>query len=247
MADGSLHEGHRDRVKEKIRKKGFEDLPEHEVLEYILFFSIPRKDTNPLAHELVNRFGGFAQVLEASEEELRSVNGVGDKSAALIKMLLGVGRYYAQCKTRSKEFPESSKEREELIASLFYGESNEVFWIIALNDKLEILRKVKLAEGIPNTVSASISRIAAEAVSAGATALVLAHNHPNGASLPSPEDIPATARIMAALKPLNIQVLDHYIAAPDGVCSMRKRGNMPFFNDVTGEVCYIHDRRQGKV
>lgn len=244
MAGGSLHENHRQRVHDKIRKKGFEDLPEHEVLEYILFFSVPRRDTNPIAHALVDRFGGFAQVLEASEEELCEVPGVGPNSARLIHMLLGVGRYYAQCKTRTPRFPKESEGREKFIASLFYGESNEVFWIVALSDTLQILRKVRLSEGVSNTVSASINRIAAEAVSAGASALVLAHNHPSGTAIPSSEDIPATARIVAALQPLNIQVLDHYIAAPDGVCSLRKRGNMPFYNALTGEVCYTYDKQQ---
>lgn len=244
MANESLHKDHRQRMYRKISKMGFEDLPEHEVLEYILFFSVPRRDTNPIAHALIDRFGGFAQVLEASEDELLEVPGIGPNSARLIRMLPGVGQYYAQCKTRTPRFPQKDEDREAFIASLFYGQSNEQFWIIALSSKMQILRKVKLAEGGPNMVSASISRIAAEAVSAGAAALVLAHNHPTGTALPSAEDIPATARIMVALQPLNIQVLDHYIVAPDGVCSMRKRRNMPYFNSVTGEVCYIHDKQR---
>lgn len=240
----SPHKGHRERMKEKVQKMGLDDFPEHEVLEYVLFHAIPRIDTNPLAHALIERFGGFAQVLEASEEELREVEGVGPKTAQLLTMLPAVGRYYAQCKTRTSRFPKNDKDREAFIASIFHGQSNEQFWIIALGDRLQILRKVMLAEGGINMVSASINRIAAEAVSAGAAALVLAHNHPAGTAMPSAEDIPATARIMAALQPLNIQVLDHYIAAPDGVCSMRKRGNMPYFNSVTGEVCYIHDKQR---
>lgn len=244
MANGSLHENHRQRVHGKISKKGFEDLPEHEVLEYILFFSVPRRDTNPIAHALIDRFGSFVQVLEASEEELLEVPGIGPNSARLIHMLLGVWQYYEQHKTRTPWFPKKEEERKAFIASIFRGQSNEQFWIIALSDKMKILRKVKLAEGVPNTVSASISRIAAEAVSAGATSLVLAHNHPAGTALPSAEDISATTRIVIALQPLNIQVLNHYIAAPDGVCSMRERGNMPRFNSVTGEVCYIHDKQR---
>lgn len=241
QAGGTQHEKHRQRMHRRVEKTGFEGFSEHEVLEYILYFAVPRRDTNPIAHALIERFGGFAQVLEANEEELLEVPGIGPTSARLIHSLLGIGQYYAQCKTSNIRFLRTEPEKEAYFSALFYGQSSESFWLIALDDRLRILRRVKISEGVANAVSTSVTRIAAEAVSASATGVVLAHNHPTGFAAPSAGDIAATAQIMQALRPLNIFVLDHYIVTPDGVCSMKQRGNLPRYNPATGEVCYIHE------
>ena len=81
MGEKSIHDHHRERMYERVRKNGFEGFSDHEVLEYMLYFALPRIDTNPLAHALIDHFGGYAQVLEASEEELRAVPGIGPASA----------------------------------------------------------------------------------------------------------------------------------------------------------------------
>lgn len=244
MADSALHEKHRQRMHNRVAETGFEGFSEHEVLEYLLYFAMPRRDTNPIAHALINHFGGFAQVLEASEKELLEVEGIGPSSARLIHSILGISRYYEQYKVRDEHILKEEATRQRYIRAMFFGQSNESFWIISLDERMRILRRSMINMGQPNTVTTLISSIAAEAVKAGASGVILAHNHPNGFASPSSDDIASTAQIIRALQLLNIHVLDHYIAAPDGVCSMKKRGNLPRINPITGEVCYVHEQRR---
>ena len=105
MADGKerpIHENHRARMQERVAHNGMESLAEHEVLEYMLYLAIPRQDTNPLAHRLIDHFGSFCRVMEATPQELMQVKGVGPRSAQLISDIMEFGRYYA-VKKRKKD------------------------------------------------------------------------------------------------------------------------------------------------
>ena len=97
-----LHENHRARMKARVERDGLESLAEHEALEYLLFLAIPRKDTNELAHRLIQHFGDFCKVMEASPEELKQVPGIGEKSARLISTVTAFGRYYALKKRKHR-------------------------------------------------------------------------------------------------------------------------------------------------
>ena len=115
MGEKSIHDHHRERMYERVRKNGFEGFSDHEVLEYMLYFALPRIDTNPLAHALIDHFGGYAQVLEASEEELRAVPGIGPASARLIHSILMFSRHYQISKTRFFKQLDSCEKRVLLI------------------------------------------------------------------------------------------------------------------------------------
>ena len=129
-----LHEEHRARMYERVQRDGLDSLAEHEALEYLLFLSIPRQDTNELAHRLIKHFGSFCAVMEAGEDELQKVKGVGPKSARLIVSVAAFGRYYAQRKRRPQVSLESTENAIEYVKPLFFGLQNERFYIIVLDD-----------------------------------------------------------------------------------------------------------------
>ena len=135
MADGKerpIHENHRARMQERVAHNGMESLAEHEVLEYMLYLAIPRQDTNPLAHRLIDHFGSFCRVMEATPQELMQVKGVGPRSAQLISDIMEFGRYYAVKKRKKQATLDTTANAIEYIKPLFLGLQNEVLYIILM-------------------------------------------------------------------------------------------------------------------
>ena len=232
----SIHADHRKRMRERVRQSGLESLAEHEALEYMLFDSIPRQNTNPLAHRLIEHFGNFCNVLEASEEELTKVDGIGPKSAQQLHAHLDIFRYYALHKRRKRPNLKSATAKIQYVEPLFLGLGNEVMYLIVMDEKYEPLRDIKVVEGTPNQLRADISKMARAAVAAGATCAVLAHNHPHGLAIPSNADFTTTGIVARALGVLGIDLLDHIIVADDGSISMQSTGRMPCYDAITGEI-----------
>lgn len=225
-ADKPLHADHRARMQERVRREGLGGLAAHEVLEYLLFFSIPRKDTNALAHRLIQHFGGYCNVLDASEEELLKVEGIGPASARLISSIRKFDQYYLLQQRRGRSHPLANEQaRIEYVRPLFYGEHNEICYLIAMNDQYLPLRDIRVSEGVPNHVAINTRKMAREAVSSGCTCAFLAHNHPSGLAAPSSADIYATRLASQALMPLGIHLVDHIIVAPSDAASMMKQFN----------------------
>ena len=211
--DEQLHQDHRARMHQRVKNSGMDDFADHEVLEYLLYFAIPRRDTNPIAHRLLNKFGSFARVLEASEEELCQVEGIGPNSARLLRAVLLVDRHYQNSRRR--------KVRQ--LASC----NHEVVYMIGVDDGLKILQTVKLAEGVVNQVHIPIRKVVQTALSMGATGVILTHNHPAGVALPSHEDMLTTRSILDALKMVDVQLIDHVIVADGEGTSMLENRRMP--------------------
>lgn len=243
MADAGQHHNHRARMYQRAEQAGFENFAEHEMLEYLLYFAIPRKDTNGLAHTLMEHFGGFAQVLEASEDALQQIPGIGPGTARLLHSILPLYNYYARCKQCNVRYLKDDQTIQEYFRALFAGVCHEVLYMAALDDRHRLLRVIKLGEGLSNTVEASRALVVAKAVEARATGVILAHNHPGGVAMVSEADVVATIAIMNSLVSVNIPVLDHIIVAGNGdVVSMRRQNKMPYYNPATGEVRYFHER-----
>lgn len=203
-----------------------ESLAEHEALEYLLFFCIPRQDTNPLAHALLDAFGSFSGVLEADEAELRTVAGIGPKSAAFLHMLGQTERYAALSRSRPRRSLSDTAALAEYLMPLFRAERQERFLLLALDERRRLLRTVWLADGASCHVDVSVRRIVAEAANASAAYVVLAHNHPDGTALPSREDLLSTAEAARALALVEVRILDHFILAGDGWLSLRDSGRL---------------------
>lgn len=222
-----FHSDHRSRMRARVTQYGLNSLAEHEILEYILFFVIPRRDTNPTAHALIDRFGSLAGVLEASEQELASVPGVGPVTARFLHTLLELDKCYAMSRNRPKRRLASAADQAAYLQPLFRGAKRERLAMLALDDRRRLLRLVWLDEGGAGSTEVSIRRITTEAVSAGASCVVLAHNHPDEVPLPSREDLLSTAAVAQALAVLEIRLLDHIILAGEEWLSLRESGRMP--------------------
>lgn len=234
-----IHSSHRARMQERVRKTGLESMAEHEVLEYLLFFSIPRQDTNPLAHRLIEHFGGFCKVMEADEAELLKVEGIGPASARLLVTMREVCGYYTRHKDRRIRKPLNNPANcTEYVTPLFFGKTMECFYMIALDEDYIPLRDVLIGEGLPNQVSFDTRKLAREAVASGCSSVLLTHNHPNSPALLSNADFASTCSVIRALGPIGIDVVDHVIIGSDGSYSMQQSGRLPYYDNLNGTICY---------
>lgn len=223
-AESSLHAGHRERMKAQFLKSGFDGLEDHQVLEQILFFSIPQKDTNPLAHQLLNKFGSFSGVLDAPYSELLTVKGVGPHTAYMLKTLSQVARRYFESLDLNKVTIYSSDAAADYLISKFIGRSNEVIILMLLDSKSRIIFCDVVSEGTATTANIYIKKIVKLAVEYNAVYAMLAHNHPSGSCLPSQQDLDSTLWVHDALDAVDVRLLDHIIISGKDHCAFSKAG-----------------------
>ena len=166
MADKPKHRhtGHRERMKAEFLARGLEGWPDHRVLELLLFYTIPQGDVNDLAHELVERFGSLAGVLDASVEELKKVKGVGDHTAVFLRMLPAVLGRYQGARTRLSAIINSPEEAYAWLEPYFFGARNELVYVLCLDGKRQVLGVRKVAEGSIELAEVNTRRIAEEAI-----------------------------------------------------------------------------------
>lgn len=209
-----MHEGHRKRKKEYALKNGFESLENHEILEVLLYHSIPRSDTNPTAHRLLDYFGGdFSRVLDADLSELRSIEGVGDSSAFLLKLIPEVFRRYEISKSKKKINIGSWEDMENYTKSLFVGKSVEQFYCMCVSSRRNLISTRLLMTGLADQVDITIKEIVKEAIARGASDIVVAHNHPYGSPVFSNGDIIFTGKLIEALRLVDINLVDHIVVS----------------------------------
>ena len=220
----SIHDGHRQRLKTRFREEGLDHFEEHEVLELLLYYTIPRRDTNPIAHELMNRFGSLSQVLEARPEELAKVDGMGDSAATFLSLITAVGRYYLVNRTMQETILPTIEKCGHYLVPFFHGRRNEMVYILCLDAKCKVLCCKEMGEGSVNSAGVPIRRIVEAALGANATSVILAHNHPSGFAFPSDEDVLTTRRVALALDAVEIHLVDHIIVADDDYVSMAQSG-----------------------
>ncbi|MBQ6848107.1 MAG: RadC family protein [Clostridia bacterium] len=207
------HKDHRERVRREFLENGFSDAtPPHKIFELLLFYSIPRKDTNEIAHELLNRFGSVEGVLNASAHELMRVNGVGENTAALIKLLVPIFKRY-QSSDRKTFKPRSYDEMCDFVKKKYMGITRETFAISTFNHTGKLIAFDVLSEGDVSSVAMSNRSVVEKALERKAAAVIISHNHPTGHALPSPSDVKRTEELFAAFKHLEIQLLDHIIVS----------------------------------
>ena len=202
---------------------------EHEALEYLLFLAIPRRDTNELAHRLIQHFGDFCKVMEAEPEELEQVEGIGPKSARLIHTVMAFGRYYGLKKRKRRVALDRAENAAEYVKPLFLGQQNELLYLILLDDKCCPVRDMRIAEGVPNRVHIDTRKLLRDVARTDATCAILAHNHPSGIATPSQEDIFITHYIRDALQPLGITLYDHVIMTDDDMVSLKDSRHLNSF------------------
>lgn len=225
MSNSSIHEGHRGRLRTRFIEEGLDNFTDVQVLELLLFQCIPRQDTNELAHRLIDTFGGFSQVLDASVEELQKVKGVGENTAIFLKLIPAVTRYYSvNCGKQAGTFLQTTEACGQYLLRYFEGQTNETVYLLCLDSKCKPRCCQKIGEGSVNSAAVSIRRLVEVALGVNAASVVLAHNHPGGVAIPSHEDILTTRRVAAALDAVDILLADHLVVADRDFTSMVQSG-----------------------
>ena len=223
MADKPKHRhtGHRERMKAEFLARGLEGWPDHRVLELLLFYTIPQGDVNDLAHELVERFGSLAGVLDASVEELKKVKGVGDHTAVFLRMLPAVLGRYQGARTRLSAIINSPEEAYAWLEPYFFGARNEMVYVLCLDGKRQVLGVRKVAEGSIELAEVNTRRIAEEAIGLRAAQIYVAHNHVSNLAIPSQADWLTTDTLRGALRPIGIELIDHLVFVDGDMVSLK--------------------------
>ena len=207
----NLHEGHRGRLKNRFLNNGLESFEDHNILEMLLFYSIPRKDTNDIAHELIHHFGSLKAVFDADFDELIKFKGISENSATLIKMIPAISRAYLTNKSNKKPVLDNVSAIKEFLFHTYFGETKEVVYLILLNNKFELISLERIHEGSVNSAQIELRKLVDLIVKKNASSIILAHNHPDGFPSPSYEDIQTTADLISTLNLIDIQLIEHFV------------------------------------
>ncbi len=217
----NLHKGHRERMREEFLAMPDSVKPaDHKLLEMLLFYGIPQRDTNPIAHTLINTFGSLHAVLEADVTELAKVKGMTKNAACLIKLMLPIARAYILDKYNDGVLLTTIDDIGRFIRARYFGVHNEQCSLLCINYMGKVLSYDVLCEGDIDSVGLSIRTVIEKIIQTGATSVVLAHNHPSGIALPSPSDVTITVALVKALNTVNVKLVDHIIIADEDYISM---------------------------
>lgn len=212
--------GHRRRLRERFRAVGRRGLADHEMLELLLTYAVPRRDTKPLAKALMRSFGSFAGVLDQPAEKLEAVSGIGPDSSALVSLVRScVERYFEHGVTRAKRI-EGPDDIARFVRARLGPEQRECVVMLCLNDDNRLIHHVTVAEGTANRVALYPREVVREALLHNATGMILVHNHPAGDAVPSEDDHRVTKRIQDVTGQLGIRFLDHLIVGEDRMFSL---------------------------
>ena len=213
MANDSPHSGHRARMKARFLENGFKGFEDHEVLEFLLFYAVARRDTNELGHALLARFGSLHRVLDAPISELTKVEGIGEHTAVLLKTLPEVCRRYRLSKLKNQKNMETLDNIGAFLVEHYMPLSHEQVTMLLLDNRQQMISFEILHSGSVNSSDINIRRIVEIALSKNAASVVLAHNHPSGNLVPSDSDIATTKMIMSALRPIDLRLREHILVA----------------------------------
>ncbi len=227
------HAGHRQRLKDRfVKEGGLEHFELHNVLEILLFFGIPQRDTNDIAHELIRTFGSFPQVFLADVEQLAAVKGMTRNAAILIKLVPEVYRKFLDASKEKEEILDTADKIKEYLIPKFTGRSEEIVYLLCMNNTCKLLRADIISKGNRSMAHVDLRKVTEIVLQCGAVSIVLAHNHPHGVARPSEQDIVTTRRMQKVLSQLNIEFLDHFVVAGDKAISMMEFGHLGIKNIV---------------
>lgn len=211
QSEKNIHAGHRERLRERYDRSGMDDYADHEVLELLLTYAIPRGDVNRQAHALVERFGSVAGVLDALPEEICEVEGLGPNAARFLTMMPSVFRRYALGKVTTTRTMDTLAAIGEYLMALYTGITFERVYLLLFDNSMGLIDCVHLADGSVNCSNVTVRRIAELALFKHASGVVLAHNHPRGLAIPSGSDHQVTQTVESALETLGVPLLEHII------------------------------------
>lgn len=225
----NIHKGHRNRVREEYYSNGLEGMADHRILEMLLFFGIPYKDTNPIAHELLERFGSFAGVLEAKTADLVSIKGMTENASCLISMILPLYKRYMDDITKRKPMLTKTEEIVDFLRAKYAETNNERVYVLCFDPNHYLLNCRMINEGDISSSNFDLRKLTAAVLETNATSVIISHNHPHGITLPSNEDVNITLKAYELLKTLKVDLLDHIIVSETSYNSLV---NMPRFTHI---------------
>jgi DNA repair protein RadC len=219
-----IHDGHRKKMKARYLASGLEGFADHEVLELLLFYAIPRRDTNVTAHHLMERYGSLAAVLEAPIEDLQQVDGIGESAAMLLRLVPQIMRKSRLSAYQKEQILTTSEAAGQYLMDRLAGEKNEKIYELCLDRKGKLLACRCIGEGDVSSSDLDVRKLVTTALLHSASAVILAHNHPSGVAIPSQDDYNATARIWEILDSVGIELVDHIVVADGDFVSMSDNG-----------------------
>ena len=224
-----VHDGHRERLRARFAEHGLESFNELNALELLLCYAIPRRDTNEIAHRLLDAFGSLSGVFQASMQELTSIPGIGENAATLILMVPQIVKKAHVSKAKETKIIRNSADAGNYLLPYFLDEPDEIVMMLCLDNKRAVICCREMGRGVVNCVDANIRRMVETALKVKTTTVIVAHNHPNGVALPSREDDNFTRTLYRSLGLLGITLEDHIIVANDEFVSLADSGVMHLF------------------
>lgn len=224
MSSQADHDGHRERMRKRFKESGnFKGFSEHEILEMLLFYIVPRKNTNDIAHELIKKFGSLNSVLNASVEELSSVKDMGESSANSLLFFRELINYCSTV-TDSRIDIRNISAALSFVNNCFRNEKHEKFKVICIDSGFHIKSVTDISSGGARFTPVDFRELTKAVLNSGTDIVILAHNHPDSPNTPSQEDVTLTREVMRYMRCLGVTVLDHYITGNNGTISMRNCG-----------------------
>ena len=220
------HKGHRQRLKKRYTLSGIETLHDYEVLELLLFYAIPRRDTKALAKDLLKKFGNLKKLMDADPKEIEALPGTGSQTALLIRLVKDLGTLYLHEKVMETAQISSTKALLDYCMALMGGLKDERFNVIYLNAQNRIIQTEVIQEGVVNQAVVYPRKILEKALRQKASAIILVHNHPSGNTKPSEADIRLTRTLQDTARVLDILIHDHIIVGENRYFSFREEGLM---------------------
>lgn len=224
-----VHDGHRERLRQSFLEHGLSSMNDINALELLLFYAVPRRDTNELAHLLLQHFGSLDGVFSASAEELCEVEGIGAYAASLLTLVPEIMKKSRLSKSREIRQIRSSDDAGEYLLPYFMNERDEVVYLLCLDSKRAVICCAEMGRGVVNSVDTSVRRIVEKALKVKACSVIIAHNHPDGLALPSREDDLFTKCLYNALETVGIRLEDHIIVADEDYISIADTGMMALY------------------
>ena len=210
-----VHDGHRERLKKRFSEHGLDSFTDHEALELLMFYSVSRRDTNETAHRLVKHFGSLKKALEADMFELTDIDGVGENTALLIKLVYEMGKRCMKPAAEEEHILRNSADIIIFLRALYAGETRERMHLTCLNGDNKVISCNVIADGSPDTVGVEMQRLLRVAAKTRAVSAVLSHNHVGRSCRPSAADKSSTLTVRRVLDEVGVTLLEHVIISED--------------------------------
>ncbi len=214
VAMNETHEGHRERMRNRFREAGLDSFSDHEILELLLFYALPQKNTNEVAHDLIKTFGSLDKVLEADTGALIQVKGIKEASALYLNIICGVLRRYVMLKNTERDLSlRDISEVGNYLINYYTGITVEKVVALLFDSQNRLDRIINVSSGDASEASVDIQKILRDSIIWEASFVIVAHNHPNGELLPSSEDYMVTQKLCQVFSLMKITFVEHILVA----------------------------------